>query len=260
MQQDHFAAHVTYEVPPQESLVRLEKPWVFIWAFLSYVFFGIGYLVQPPLQLAIFACSKLFDKNGLPSAELAEKTEPLPDIEIMPMPYPTGKVSDNAEWDHKRGIYSFLCVLLRPKSKGSVRLTSADPHAPMEIDPRWASAPEDLAALRTVCRLGMRLADGMRSRGLPMKPFQVPENEDDATLDKWIRNHNRTAYHYSSTCRMAPEDDPQGGGVVDDRLIVHGCSNLRVADSSIFPWVPACHTQAPAVVVAEKAATLILGI
>ena len=260
MQQDHFAAHVTYEVPPQESLVRLEKPWVFIWAFLSYIFFGVGFLVQPPLQLAIFACSKLFDKNGLPSAELAEKTEPLPDIEIMPMPYPTGKVSDNAEWDHKRGIYSFLCVLLRPKSKGSVRLASADPHAPMEIDPRWVSAPEDLAALRTVCRLAMRLADGMRSRGLPMKPFQVPENEDDATLDKWIRNHNRTAYHYSSTCRMAPEDDPQGGGVVDDRLIVYGCSNLRVADSSIFPWVPACHTQAPAVVVAEKAATLILGI
>ncbi|KZV70479.1 GMC oxidoreductase [Peniophora sp. CONT] len=259
--QDHFATHVTYSVPKQESLLRMETPWVFLWHFFAYLIFGVGYLVQPPVQLAIFASSKLFDNNGLlgPSDKLAEKTDPLPDIEIMPMPWPTSNVADYLQWDHKSGIYSFLCVLLRPKSKGSVRLTSTEPQASMEINPRWISAPEDIAALRTACRLAMRLADGMRSRGLPMKPFQVPESEDDATVDEWIRKHNRTAYHYTSTCRMAPEDDPNGGGVVDDRLIVHGFSNLRVADSSIFPWVPACHTQAPTVVVAEKAAILILG-
>jgi len=57
---------------------------------------------------------------------------------------------------------------------------------------------------------------------------------------------------------MAPENDSNGGGVVNDALIVYGVENLRVADSSIFPWVPATHTQAPTVAVAEKCADMIL--
>ncbi len=56
---------------------------------------------------------------------------------------------------------------------------------------------------------------------------------------------------------MAPEHDPMGGGVVDDELKVYGVTNLRVADSSIFPWIPATHLQAPTVAVAEKCADML---
>jgi choline dehydrogenase-like flavoprotein len=100
----------------------------------------------------------------------------------------------------------------------------------------------------------------MRERGYPIVdwPDNCPDSDDDATLDKFIRRRNRTTYHYSSTCRMAPEDDVDGGGAVDNQLRVHGVENLRVADASIFPNVPGTHLQAPTVAVAEKCADMIL--
>lgn len=84
----------------------------------------------------------------------------------------------------------------------------------------------------------------------------MPASTSDADLDAFIKEWGRTTYHYSSSCRMAPEDDTIPG-VVNDELQVHGVRGLRVADSSIFPQIPATHLQAPSVMVAEKCAELI---
>lgn len=139
-------------------------------------------------------------------------------------------------------------------------MTSKDPFAPLSIDPRYLTAASDIKRLKSALKLSLRIVERMQTRGYPIEYWagHSPENDDDAPLEAFIRRRNRTTYHYTSTCRMAPESDPQGGGVVDDHLKVHGVLGLRVADSSIFPNVPGTHTQAPTVAVAEKCANMIL--
>ena len=149
-------------------------------------------------------------------------------------------------------------VLLRPTSKGTVRLKSSDPNDPIICDPNILSSPGEWAILRASIRLSMRLAEQMRARGYQMLDSSVPASDSDADLDVFITKWARTTYHYSSTCRMAPESD-EFPGVVDDELRVHGVQNLRIADTSIFPQILATHLQAPAVMVAEKCAELIKG-
>jgi len=167
--------------------------------------------------------------------------------------------SGDQPFDKSEGVYSFLSILLSPKSSGTVRLSSSDPQAPLRIDPRYLSDPADLIPLRASLRLTQCIVAKMRSYGYALKDWEGPQGDDDMTLDKFIRKRNRTGYHYSSTCRMASkEDGVGGGGVVDEELKVFGVSGLRVADSSVFPWVLRTHLQAPTVCVAEKCAEMVL--
>ena len=96
------------------------------------------------------------------------------------------------------------------------------------------------------------------ARGYRMVDYIVPDSDADADIDAFIRRVCQTSYHYSSTCRMAPEDDgPRTGGVLDDRLRVHGVRGLRVADSSAFPHILSTHLAAATVALAEKCADMI---
>ncbi|KIK55980.1 hypothetical protein GYMLUDRAFT_174953 [Collybiopsis luxurians FD-317 M1] len=255
--QDHFGVSVAYEVPVSHSLVCLQKrPWIFLIELLKYLVFGTGMLLAPIVQIVVFASSLLLDDRGMPRpAESDIKQETMPDIEIMPI------AADSAENpDASRGTFSFLNILLHPRSKGTVRLSSANPSDPPLIDPRYLSNPADFSPLRASLKLSLRLRDCMVQQGYPLVDFDsgVPTGEDDASLDHFIRQRSRTTYHYSSTCRMGPDSATEDGGVVNEELLVHGFDNLRIADSSIFPWVLGTHLQAPTVAVAEKCADMIL--
>ena len=149
-----------------------------------------------------------------------------------------------------------MAILLRPKSTGVVRIRSSNPSDPLDIDLNTLSDPSDWNVLRKAIRLSLALVKEMRALGYPATDYRVPADASDAAIDKHILRQARTTYHYSSTCRMAPENDEKPG-VVDDELRVHGVKGLRVADSSIFPQIPATHLQAPVVMVAEKCAELI---
>ncbi|KAI1787504.1 alcohol oxidase [Ganoderma leucocontextum] len=260
--QDHFGVSVGFHINMSDSLLSLEKrPWVFFIELIRYLIWGTGLLLVPVLQLAVFTHSNLLDSTGTPSKTEKPSNETLPDIEIMPMAYDsTDPPGTGVAIPRTKGTYSFLNVLLSPASHGTVRLSSPDPRAPLVIDPAYLSNPTDLVPLRASLKLSFRLRDAMRARGYQMTDVTVPASERDEDLDRWIRRANRTTYHYSSTCRMGREDDPawDGGAVVDERLRVYGVGKLRVADSSVFPWVPRTHTQAPSVAVGEKAADMIL--
>jgi choline dehydrogenase len=140
------------------------------------------------------------------------------------------------------------------RSQGHVRLTSADPEAPLDIDHRYFDDPLDLEAL---CD-GVELAEQM----LTLPPLrdcttgQVAEhpyrwhNRDE--LRDFVRRRVGTSYHPSSTCRMGPAGDPTA--VVDTTGRVHGLANLRVIDASIFPYGPRCNLHFPTIAVAEKLA------
>ena len=264
-----------YQIPMNESLLALQtRPWVFFFELFRYLLFGTGALLAPVLQLAIFASSSLLDDQGSPLKHNTRDNR-LPDIEIMPVspkanilivsakliPFPQMAYdsSDRPDWDKSRGAYSFLNVLLHPKSKGTVRLASKDSQIPLVVDPRYLSDSADLIPLRASLRLTSRIVDQMRARGYVLDEYAVPGGDDDASLNKFIKYRNRSTYHYSSTCRMAASEDAvDGGGVVNEELKVFGIHRLRIADSSIFPWVLGTHLQAPTVCVAEKCAEFLL--
>jgi choline dehydrogenase-like flavoprotein len=232
---------------------------------LKYIVYGTGIFSVPFTQSSIFLRSDAItiskDSESVEVDTTASSLDQripknLPDLEIMPI---ASRVSEgfNVPSLDSVGVFSFLTCLLKPKSIGSVHLSSLDPHARASIDLNSLGNSDDLIPLRKVIRFALHLAKIVRKEGYLLKDLRVPASDGDKDVDEFIRSYIQSSYHYSSTCRMAPEHDPQPG-VVDDELRVHGIDGLRVCDTSIFPEIVSVHTMAPAVVVAEKGADLLL--
>jgi choline dehydrogenase len=149
-------------------------------------------------------------------------------------------------------------MLLTPRSRGRIRLRSPHPTYPAAIHANYLSDPdgEDLARLIAGLRLGRQLA-----RGRPLDPYRgdeiLPGAEvtTDARLVEHVREHSGTLYHPVGTCAMGSDRL----AVVDDQLRVHGLEGLRVVDASVMPTVPRGNTNAPTIMIAEKASDLITG-
>ena len=145
---------------------------------------------------------------------------------------------------------------LRPESRGTVRLASADPLAAPLIDPNYWAVPED--ARRAL--QGLRMArDILRQPAL--RPFVLAERlpgaavTDDAALVDYAHRTCKTDHHPVGTFRMGHGTD----AVVAPDLRVHGLEGLRIADASIMPRLPSCNTNAPSIMIGEKAADLVRG-
>ncbi|KAI9695557.1 MAG: hypothetical protein M1820_008570 [Bogoriella megaspora] len=272
---DHVSIPVSWEVPVKQSLAYITvSPLRGAWELLKYFFNRTGILSMPLQMSSLYVRSFVLDdktsefysgipskppmsRHGVPSLRTYEH---LSDIEIMPLPT---NVSDDFDEDKlklsKTGVFSLLTTLLRPKSRGTVRLASSDPFDRPKIDLGFMADAEDIALAKKAIRLSLRLGEEMKAQDFPLLcGITAPDPAaDDVELEKLIRRKARTTYHYSSTCRMAPEDDADAPGVVDDVLRVHGVPNLRVCDASIFPKMLSAHLQAPVVAVAEKCADLI---
>jgi choline dehydrogenase len=159
--------------------------------------------------------------------------------------------------DRSKGFFGLNCALLKAESRGRVLLRSRDPMQHPVCEMGYLSSPRDSAVLRAALRVSRQLASQMRMDGYALDDVKVPSGIDDESLDAFIKDRLETIYHYASSCRMAPENDILPG-VVDPKLLVHGVSNLRICDSSIFPDAPATHPQALVYAVAEKCADMIL--
>ena len=146
----------------------------------------------------------------------------------------------------------------RPESKGYVKVVSQDIFDTPEINPNYLAEEHDQRVLLRSMRLGRQLLSTP-----PLQPFLAgrtsPSDDlqsDDELLD-WARQNGITVYHMIGTARMGPDNDPQA--VVDDELRVKGVDGLRVADASIMPVMPSGNTNAPTMMIAEKASDMILG-
>ena len=144
---------------------------------------------------------------------------------------------------------------------GSVKLKNRDPLVNPIVDLNLFATKNDWDVTRKGIKLGMRIGQEMATSGYEISEQFLPLSTSDTDIDRFIREHSRSTAHFTSTCRMAPEHSEDGtiGGVVDDRLRVHGIRGLRVADASIFPEILSTHLAAPTVVVAEKCARMIIG-
>lgn len=148
-------------------------------------------------------------------------------------------------------------VALYPKSRGTLKLASPDAMTPPAIDPALLSVPSDIDPLVRAVKLARRILAAPAFR--PYSGHEVAPGADivsDAAIEDYIRRTSYTVHHPVGTCRMG--SDP--AAVVDPELRVRGIPGLRVADASVFPSIIGGNTNAPVVMVAEKAADLIRGI
>jgi choline dehydrogenase-like flavoprotein len=148
-------------------------------------------------------------------------------------------------------------VLISSKVRGRVWLRSADPTTKPRILTNSLSEPEDAASLLAGVRLARRITEQPALREITTKELKPgPNVRDDPDLAADIRRRLMLIYHPVGTCRMS---DTAAEAVVDSRLRVHGIDGLRVVDASIMPVIPGGNTHAPTVMIAERAADLILG-
>lgn len=140
-------------------------------------------------------------------------------------------------------------ALMHPLSRGTVQLGSADPFTAPLIDPRWLTNPFDTQVLVAAMQFNQRILNTPAIQQLQPSYDNIPEDASWDFLTAYLRKNLKTEYHYAGTCAMMPQEL---GGVVDPDLRVYGTRNLRVADTSIFPIIPAAHLQAVTYAIAEK--------
>ena len=146
--------------------------------------------------------------------------------------------------------------MLRPESRGRIQIASSDPLAPPQIHAGYLSAESDQ-------RLAIQMVRKMReiASQAPLSNYIAQEHEpgpvvqNDAEILDWIRRRAGSIFHPVGTCAMGPATDPMA--VVDAKLRVHGLQGLRVVDGSVMPRIVSGNTNAPIIMLAEKAADMI---
>jgi choline dehydrogenase len=175
-----------------------------------------------------------------------------PDVQIHFLPFSTDKMGEKM---HSFSGFSASVCQLRPESRGSLRIKSADPTVPPEIRINYLATETDRAAFVEGIKMLRRILAAPA-----LKPFVVGEVEpgpkiaSDEEILNFCRQRGSTVYHPTSTCRMG--NDPLA--VVDQRLCVRGIEGLRVVDASIMPDLMSGNTNAPTIMIAEKASDMIL--
>jgi len=183
------------------------------------------------------------------------KTSPrlaTPDIQIHFLPFSTDKMGERL---HSFSGFSASVCQVRPESRGSLRIRSADPAAPPEIRINYLSTEADRAANVEGLKMLRKIL-----KAPALSPYVVEEVDpgakvvSDEALLSYCRARGSTIYHPTSTCRMG--NDPLA--VVDQRLRVRGIEGLRVVDASVMPDLVSGNTNAVVIMIAEKASDMIL--
>jgi choline dehydrogenase-like flavoprotein len=182
--------------------------------------------------------------------------EPIPDLQLH---FVVGKLVDHGRKTVFGHGYSCHVCVLRPRSRGSVQLASADPLAAPLIDPAFLREDDDTHRLVRGFKLMRQiLAQPALAQHGGREVAASAAAQTDAQIEAYIRQHADTIYHPVGTCRMGPaESAASGRSVVDAELRVHGLRGLRVVDASVMPQIVGGNTNAPTIMIAEKAADLI---
>ncbi len=154
--------------------------------------------------------------------------------------------------------YQAMVDMMRPLSRGHVKIRSADPRQAPEILFNYLKEEEDVRCLRDGTRLtreifAQKAFDPYRGKEL----WPGEDAQTDAELDQWIRDTSESSYHPSCACKMGSDNDPMA--VVSPELKVYGIDNLRVVDSSVMPNVVSGNLNAPTIMIAEKASDMVRG-
>jgi choline dehydrogenase len=151
--------------------------------------------------------------------------------------------------------FSLMAGMVRPMSRGTIRLTGPDPWDELLIDPHTFASETDAEGLEAAVELCREIgrADALRDWGA-RELYPGPEVRSPAELREWVRRTVITYHHQVGTCRMGVDED----AVVDPRLRVRGIEGLRLADASVMPDVTSGNTHAPSILIGERAADFVV--
>lgn len=239
--QDHLQVRPSYRCAGVETLNDIARSrWRSAREFLRYVATRGGALNAGVYRAGAFFAAQAA-AQGWPDAQIHFGLVSFDRPHRPPHPFPGATLS---------------ACLLRPQSRGAITLRSADPLAAPAIQAGYLSHEAD----RT---LAVQLVRRMReiAATAPLAGYLVQEHEpgaalqSDAALLDWVRQRAGSIFHPVGTCAMGPEGDPEA--VVDARLRVHGVRGLRVVDGAVMPRIVSGNTNAPIIMIAERAADLI---
>jgi choline dehydrogenase len=175
-----------------------------------------------------------------------------PDLQTCQGEVPFCSAETAAQFSPPAGSWALLAGLVRPKSRGRLRLTGADPRDPIEIEANTLAHPDDMKAAIASVELCREIGNSG-----PLSPFVkrevMPGRLKGAALENFIREAASSYWHQTCTAKMGYD----AMSVVDGSLKVHGIDNLRIADGSIMPRVTTGNTMAPCVVIGERAAEIL---
>jgi len=175
---------------------------------------------------------------------------PAPDVQWHFVP---AVLEDHGREKVKAHGFSLHACVLRPESRGTVRLGSKDSAAAPVIDPNFLDDERDIAVLRAGVRLSHRIAEAPPLQAFGPKDRHPIDLDDDDALDALIRERADTVYHPVGTCRMGADED----SVVDPTLRVRGLDGLWIADASVMPRIVSGNTNAPSIMIGERCADFI---
>jgi choline dehydrogenase len=208
---------------------------------------GFGCVWEYPEPLA--------PRNNMAEATFFWKSDPnldTPDLHTCQGEMPMSTAETATQFSPPAGSWSLFAGLARPKSRGRIRLTGANPGDPIEIEASTLAHPDDMKAAIACVELCREIGNSG-----PLSPFVkrevMPSNLKGAALENFIRDAASSYWHQTCTAKMGHD----AMAVVDGSLKVHGIDNLRIADGSIMPRITTGNTMAPCVVVGERAAEIL---
>jgi len=235
--QDHLEVHVQWGGALRQSRNRYAKPVAKVMAGARWFLNHDGVCASNQVEVGAFTRSS------------ADKLHP--DIQYHFFPF----LLDGWTPSTDRGGFCLCVGTLREYSRGTVRLASSEPTQPPLIDFNFLDDPRDLEELRICVHQARDIASQSAFdpfRGGAVEPWASAKSDEE--IDQLIRDTAQSAYHPSGSCKMGTD----AMSVVDPQCAVHGMEGLRIVDSSIMPSLPSGNLNAPTMMIAEKAADIIL--
>jgi choline dehydrogenase len=194
-------------------------------------------------------------RNNGAEATFFWKSDPgidTPDLQTCQAQFPLSSPENAERFGLPENGFTLFAGVVRPKSRGQIRLTGPNPLDPVQIEANFLSHPDDLKAAIAGVELCREIGNSAALRPFAKREV-MPGNLKGAALENFIRDAAITYWHQTCTAKMGRD----AMSVVDNHLKVYGIENLRIADGSIMPRVTTGNTMAPCVIIGERAGEIL---